>query len=344
MIYSENLEGEYELLIVPFEHLETFKVAKELKMINSNSVYTLNFNATCECSIEFIGNTILKKHDSIVSIESFDLIEKYLESFRYEEAIELIKSISKRTHSQVARRFYTNLEELIKTISFFMNTVLLGSPFIHGASWVNSPFESNKVIHESFKKGAYINCSIKKIAVEKCEVLKKVFDNYENDKPNRKLEFLSAFFLFHSFIAKKNNDNTYSLLLLHRATETYILSILIDEKEISLNADGSVKGDKYHYLSDYYQMLKTIRAYGAEEDSIIKLINEYRNHSKLAHGYSYITEDDLSIVFDYLQSMILGEPSIKQSYCLLRKGLSFNHSISDMGYEFIMSESFVFNA
>ncbi|ANB25581.1 hypothetical protein A6F57_10445 [Alteromonas stellipolaris] len=342
MIYSQNLEGDnYKFLIVPYETKEDFLAAQDLDLISSSNIYSLNFNATCECSINFVKKTICSRYENIAEQDDFKTIQKRLAKSKFNEAVELIVGIKNRSSSLVARNFYNHLQILVETIGFFNNVILHNSPLKSDENWLQSEIAARVILEENFKFGAYSNSSVKKLAVTKFEKLKSVFEDYVCAKPSKKLEILTSHYLFHSQYSYSQEDRAYCLLLIHRAVECYIMSILVEEREININSDGTVVGEKYKYMSDYYQILKSIRAYDDEDDQFIREINNYRNNSKLAHGYSVISEYKLSELLKYATDLILEDHQIKRYFSLFKTALSIQSSIGQLAYDFVLDENFV---
>ena len=342
MIFNQSLEGhDYEFIIIPYENIADFQTAQELCLISSKNVYSLNFNATCECSINFVKKVILRKYNKNIEKDEFMSIQKRLTESKFDEAVELIVGMQNNSSSLVARKFYEHLKVLVETISFFNSVILHHSPFNLNENWLQSEFAARIIIEGQFKIGAYSNSSIKELAVGNFETIQSICDAYDLAKPSKKLEILTSYYLFHSQQTYYQGDRAYCLLLMHRAIECYIVSVLVEEREISIKSDGTIVGDKNKYMVDYYQMLKSIRAYDDEDDEFIREINYCRNNSKLAHGYSVISENQLSKLLKYATDMISEECQLERHYTLFKTALSIQTAIEKLAYNFVLDENFV---
>ncbi len=343
-LWSEDDYELAEITLVPSNLKSNFTEFIQCDLIKPDNelIFFVSYNCLDSEDISFIKTILDYKFRRADVYDLINFLTSESRRYNFGNCTLFINSQKKKTMLQA--RYYNSLKEVFFLMNEMLNSVIVGSPFTSDdfdVSWLDSPL----FISELFKVETAYNyldsCLITSSIKENLVKLREFSRLYSCANHIKKLALLSSWYLFSSVVSSSRGDQTKAVLLLHRATETCFKSWLLAEQQISIDRNGDVIRDSHTYLLGYMELLKTERSFTDVEVETINSLNESRNKSKYAHGFTSLTKTRFDCLFAKITSFILEDNDLRWGFNTLESVFKLPKCINDMTYEFLIRDNYL---
>lgn len=333
MLVSPDIKSDF----IEFFHGNCFTVHPE-------HVYFVSNKALTPEDKDFLVTLIAEKYNLTTNAKSdfMDLIKglKELDNFSIRNIL-VNKYIVKNNIflSFILRSFQVLLSkfEELEKIYFFQ------FPYLFDNNWIDS--SPSLITHNNhvFRKSNIGSSAIERIYDEKIYEIEELLKNYNRFNIHERLILFSSYFFSMASEFKNKKDPTQATIFMHRALETLFLSWLVEDRDISIGAEGKVSrsGGKHLYLIDYMDMLKGRRSISDVEKLAVRELNNLRNESKYAHGYVCIDANDFHRTFEGLKSLFFNDDGFRKSYFIFRNIVEYPEELLSTLYKCILETNYL---
>ncbi|EGQ7958077.1 hypothetical protein LFR94_003768 [Vibrio vulnificus] len=299
------------VLVKPDDVELLFESIKDGSICNLKEAYKLSYTCLGDEDVEFV----IKVFDPSQHLPSLDFVDEIKNLFSkkmYLQAYNLLST--KNFDSHVIGAVFSSVKELAYILNLTSEHFLNSGPVCGSTGWLSSKLEFCERVLSLISEVKVNSCPILSSLSKNKELSEKYDSEYLNSNPIIKLKIIATCFLLMCNYERGLGRYSVSTLYLHRALETTFKSWLLEEREISLDADGEVRGDKFLYLLDYLDLVKKERVILDNESEVIKIFNKLRNKNKLAHGYTEVESRILDGMYFELEKVIFSDENVKLYY------------------------------
>jgi len=329
-----------EVILVPFDKKGDLIAAVDLGLFEEKSTNVFILSIQCD-DINLINNIFSESDSQKPTCEDkfiFDTID-LIGKKKFESAF--LNLQKRKPKSRIEAYLIKAVKEYAYSIYFIYDKLFNQGLFGCEQKWIDGDISIKNDLERAFNSREYTVCPIQSLVINNKKKLLKIFSDYEKATRIRKLKFLSAYFLVASCFFKDICHFDISLLYLHRAIETLLISWCLEDNLLNINSEGSVDKDKYIYLKGYLDIIKGSRAISDSEVEAIDKLNKARNNNKFTHGYTFIDEALLSSFFNDIKRSITGDPDTNELIKLINESINFECDLYKFSRNFLIKKMFV---